>query len=98
MTALVDCLFSALLIILPPPERATYEAPAFRGLCLSRQIPSLFINDLHQLIIVYKRQRYEIPLPPHEGSFHLRYLLGSDQADIDHWGHIQVRFGPEGEF
>lgn len=95
VSSVIDCLFSAVLVVLPMGEKAHVDSPNFRGTCIVKHAPELFVNDLHQLIITLNRKRYEIPLPPKEGRFGIRYVMGSERATVEKWGSIMVRFGPE---
>ena len=82
---IVECLMTAVLFVVPPPEKATYDNPSLDGIChgiKGHSRAAIYVNEAHQLIIEYAFTRYEIPLPVSEGEFAIRYVLGSSSAKV----------------
>ena len=92
----IDCVISLLLIITAPNERDQYENPVFHGCTINR--PYSVHIQAHQIIIYRRTETVWIPLPPKKGNYQLTYRFGSDTAEIEHWGKVQVRYGPLGYY
>lgn len=82
MVTFADCLFAAIVMIVPADGSAEFSSPSFAGICQTRShdAPSLTLDSEHRLILVHQSRRYVIPLPRTEGAFSIRYFLGSEYA------------------
>lgn len=81
---IIDCLLSTILTVSPTVPVATYAPPVFRGACVAslKNTTSHHIDKNHQLILVYAKNTYVIPLPPFDGKYSILYMIGTERADI----------------